>query len=132
MILTSSSFSLEASRGPFPHCPRFSWVCLSAHTDRYSQYLQRGSTFSLSLPLELLGNSPPCPNSVSPTATLAHPLLVCPAEVLASSQEASRARMLQSITSLALWELGCGREACTESMLQGGGCIHWAGSLGTS
>lgn len=90
MILTSSSFSLEFSQGPFPQCPCFSWVGLSGHTDRHSQYFQRGSTSSLSLPLELLRNSPLCPKSISPTAILAPSLLVCPAEMLASSQEACR------------------------------------------
>lgn len=89
MILTSRSFSLEASQGPFPHCPCFQlgWP-LGSH--RHSQNFQRGSTSSLSLPLELLRNSPLCPKSISPTAILAPSLLVCSAEILVSSQEACR------------------------------------------
>ena len=90
MILTSRSFSLELHKVLSHTALAFSWVGLSAHTDRHSQNFQRGSTSSLSLPLELLRNSPLCPKSISPTAILALSLLVCPAEILVSSQEAFR------------------------------------------
>lgn len=109
MILTSSSFSLEASGSPFPPALASSGSPLCSYRQILSISPERFYLL-LGLPLELLRNSPLYPKSVSPAAPLAYFVLVCLAEILASSQEACQAGMLQSITSLALWELGCGRE----------------------